>query len=1151
MAPLPIDLRNQLARAIQNARREAEEGARKALQSLAVDLAKAHDSMDKPTRDLRGRLRAHGKQLGDLRNPNDTQVIDRLAHEVAYEHWHRMLFARFLAENRLLIEPTTGVAISMEECEELARKQGRDPWALAASYAQAMLPKIFRADDPVLDVQLPPETRLSLERHLESLPALVFTADDALGWTYQFWQTERKDAVNRAGGKIGADELPAVTQLFTEHYMVLFLFHNTVGAWHAGKVLAANPKLASDAKDEDELREAVRLKVAGGYDFSYLRFVRGPLEGDAEGVPTDHWRPAAGTFDGWPRNAAELRALDPCCGSGHFLVEGFELLVRLRIAEEGLSLDRAIAAVLTENLFGLEIDARCTQIAAFNLALAAWKLLERPIDLPTLNIACSGLAVSSTRDEWMSVLKESGDPQVRFFFGELHTLFAKAPTLGSLTDPRVLAEGRLSSSAMERLLQALGEAAESDAPDRHELGVAAQGLARAAELLASRYSLVITNVPYLGRGSQSETLKGYIDEHFSSGKSDLATAFVLRSVAFCEKGGTAALVTPQNWLFLTTYKQLREASLRTNEWNMVAKLGAGAFETISGEVVNVALLVLSRSLPTASGETAGIDASRTPKSAKTNSAEKAGVLRGENGELVVVVTQADQLTKPDARITLESAHTGRLLGDYARAFQGTTTGDNPHFIRDLWEVPFPNTEWVLFQAPVEASAPWGGCYQLIWLNGGGGELSRSPAARVQGQGAWGKSGLVVGQMSGLEASLYTGTVCDMNSAVIVPTVASHLSALWMYASSPAFKAEVRKIDQNIKVTNATFEKVPFDLEKWTVEAAAAYPAGLPQPETNDPTQWLFHGRPELSLAPLQVAVARTIGYRWPAELDDSITLSSSAMDLVKRCGELAEFADDDGVVCIPSVRGDRPAADRLLAILSRCGLKPDRDLDEWLRNEFFEEHCKLFHHRPFIWHIWDGRPDGFHALVNYHRLAAPNGEGRRTLQALTFSYLGDWIDRQKADQRDGKEGSDARLAAAQDLQAQLEKILTGEPPYDIFVRWKPLSQQPIGWDPDINDGVRLNIRPFMSVELHKGGRAGAGILRWKPNINWKKDRGTEPQSIRPASDYPWFWDCPGEGSIDERTDFTGGDAFDGCRWNDLHYGAAVKGGEQPRKPGSR
>ena len=358
MRPVSSDRRNDLARAIKAARRAAEAGAWKALEALAVDRAKAHDSMDADARALRARLRAHGRQLGDARAGNESQALDRLAHEVAYEHWHRMLFARFLAENHLLVEPQSGQPISMDECRELASERGVDPWQLAASFAQRMLPRIFRAGDPVLQVRLPPEARQALERELEGLPAVVFTSDDALGWTYQFWQADRKDEVNERGVKIGAEELPAVTQLFTEHYMVLFLFHNTIGAWRAATVLAARPELAASAGSEAELREAVTVGALGGYTFDYLRFVRESRDGlpagqagrhgDEDGEPSGPWRPAAGGFDGWPRRASELRVLDPCCGSGHFLVEALHLLVRLRMEEEGLPDVDAIRAVVAD-----------------------------------------------------------------------------------------------------------------------------------------------------------------------------------------------------------------------------------------------------------------------------------------------------------------------------------------------------------------------------------------------------------------------------------------------------------------------------------------------------------------------------------------------------------------------------------------------------------------------------------------------------------------------------------------------------------------------------------------------------------------------------------------------------------------------------------
>ena len=128
-------------------------------------------------------------------------------------------------------------------------------------------------------------------------------------------------------------------------------------------------------------------------------------------------------------------------------------------------------------------------------------------------------------------------------------------------------------------------------------------------------------------------------------------------------------------------------------------------------------------------------------------------------------------------------------------------------------------------------------------------------------------------------------------------------------------------------------------------------------------------------------------------------------------------------------------------------------------------------------------------------------------------------------------GAEDRLIAAQALQKEFEAIIAGEPPYDLFVRWKPLKQQAIGWEPDINDGVRLNIRPFLLA--NDVGRKGAGILRAKPNIKWDKDRGSEPS--RPKADFPWFW------KWDEETeDFAGGREFDGNRWNDCHYTTAAK-----------
>src|ERR1019366_1903098 len=228
----------------------------------------------------------------------------------------------------------------MQPQREFTAPDGR---TLAVEFAARMLPAIFRADDPAGKVGLPPENRNALFKLIDELPRDVFLASDSLGWCYQFWQARRKKLVNESGCKIGADELPSVTQLFTEDYMVDFLLDNTLGAWHAGKILAANPKLAENAKSEGELRTAVALP---GCPWKYLRFIKSK---------DGKWTPAAGTFDGWPKAAKDLKCLDPCMGSGHFVVAMFERLVALQMAEETLPEKGAVAAVIRDSLFGLEI----------------------------------------------------------------------------------------------------------------------------------------------------------------------------------------------------------------------------------------------------------------------------------------------------------------------------------------------------------------------------------------------------------------------------------------------------------------------------------------------------------------------------------------------------------------------------------------------------------------------------------------------------------------------------------------------------------------------------------------------------------------------------------------------------------------------------
>lgn len=184
--PLAKNLRSQLENTVKAARDVAEKAAQAALTHLGVSESEAPSHLTEDQKALRRRLRAHGRQLGDIKHANDTQPIRHLVWEVAYEHWHRMMFARFLAENNLLMwEP--GAAVTLAECEELAQDSStnlgaKSGWELAAILAARMLPQVFKPHSPVFELRFSPNEQRDLELLLKGLPTETFHASDSLGW---------------------------------------------------------------------------------------------------------------------------------------------------------------------------------------------------------------------------------------------------------------------------------------------------------------------------------------------------------------------------------------------------------------------------------------------------------------------------------------------------------------------------------------------------------------------------------------------------------------------------------------------------------------------------------------------------------------------------------------------------------------------------------------------------------------------------------------------------------------------------------------------------------------------------------------------------------------------------------------------------------
>jgi hypothetical protein len=265
------------------------------------------------------------------------------------------------------------------------------------------------------------------------------------------------------------------------------------------------------------------------------------------------------------------------------------------------------------------------------------------------------------------------------------------------------------------------------------------------------------------------------------------------------------------------------------------------------------------------------------------------------------------------------------------------------FVRKYWEIP-KKADWRHYIQNTTDTDFYQGRTDVIHWGTDGEIIGEFPGSFIKGKNAWKNNGLRVTQMRELPITLYTGEIFGKNAATIVPHNPAHLPAIWCFCSSPDYNEAVRRIDQKLNVTNATLVKVPFDLAYWSQVAAERYPNGLPKPYSDDPTQWLFHGHPVPATDPLQVAVARLLGYRWPAELQTvqaqefqaksassprqtcvssyqqysndagaadtnppAMELSGEAHAWIARCAPLIQHTDDDGIVCLQAVRGEQPA----------------------------------------------------------------------------------------------------------------------------------------------------------------------------------------------------------------------------------------------------
>jgi hypothetical protein len=366
--------------------------------------------------------------------------------------------------------------------------------------------------------------------------------EELIGWLYQFYISDKKDDVFEAlkkNIKITAENIPAATQLFTPRWIVRYMVENTLG------------KLWLSFKPESKIRQHMPY------------FIEAP-EGDVKApIPIGI------------KSIKDVTFIDPCLGSGHVLVYAFDLLIKI-YEEEGFNSNEIPSLILENNLYGIDIDHRASQLAAFALTMKARgyysRYLRKPVS-PNV-IALENINEDIIKDSVKLPLTLNGKIISNHKDLSLYHL-NQAENLGSLIHIEI--------EEIESINISIGNIWEDQT----------KRMLLQARLLGRKYMCVCTNPPYMSSAGMNLDLKNYVEKYFPLSKSDLMATFIERCNLFRADFGFAALINQHTWMFLTSYENLRNWILDNISFESMLHLGPRTFPEIGGEVVQNTAFVFS------------------------------------------------------------------------------------------------------------------------------------------------------------------------------------------------------------------------------------------------------------------------------------------------------------------------------------------------------------------------------------------------------------------------------------------------------------------------------------------------------------------------------------------------------------------------------
>lgn len=586
---------------------------------------------------------------------------------------------------------------------------------------------------------VPPATLREIIEALDAVPSEAWHDDLTLGWVYQYWNDPDREALDAkiaASGKIEPHEIASKTQMFTERYMVEWLLQNSLGpTWLAMcKKHGWTPEAESSgvlAQLDARRAEWRKKREAGEVAADALMPIDGPLE-EAWKYYVPQPLPAA-VVEHAPDSLWKFKLLDPACGSGHFLVVAFDLLVELYREEarhRGVTWgDRQIAEwILENNLHGIDIDPRAVQIAAAAIYLKA-RALAKDVDPRQVNLVAPALKLSALAEDDPGLVrleadlqKETGIPPevtrqlIETLEGVDHLgsllkvgdaidkaleahegSFARASGQGELLQPARAPEAKpLQREVARKIVRQRLEGFLGRHAGAEDLGLRLRGQQLSAGLRFASiakegvYHLVVGNPPYQGTSKMKNA--GYVAKNYSMGKSDLYAAFLERGLQLCRPGGASATVTMRGWMFLSVFTALREHLLKMFDLRILGDVDRGAFDEVPNEVLATVMSVFRRTPPT---NELSVAMQPTPLSDKSYDRARTGRKRAA----VLVQVGAHRFAVPDlgriagsplvywwSQAFLSEYLAAPKLQSVSPAKSGMSTQDNARFLRKVWEV---------------------------------------------------------------------------------------------------------------------------------------------------------------------------------------------------------------------------------------------------------------------------------------------------------------------------------------------------------------------------------------------------------------------------------------------------------------------------------